>query len=308
VPIFSDGRLPVMMGYRAPLASGDPGTAQTIKVMRRLIDQDLATSSFVNFARNLVRNVPSHDELSEVEALYDWVHQNIRFVKDPVTKEAVMAPSDVLRMRQGDCEESASLMGGLALAIGYPARLVTVAAQPSAPDEFSHVYAEIEVPPGSNNWVAADAARPHSQFGVHPPEYYRRRAWSLTDDSYEDLSGTRMRGLGAWPVDSQYIRYRTLGQDDGDGSIDWGSIISQGLTETPQMMAIASGQGTKSGILQTSPYGSFATPYTPGYGIPGAGYPTTLTSPYSTTPDWLMPLLIGGIALVILLPEMGHHS
>lgn len=305
MPIFSDGRMPVMMGYRAPLAQGDQGTAQTIAVMRKLIDQDLASSSFVNFARNLVRGVASHDELAEVEALWDWVHSNIRFVKDPLTKEAVMAPSDVLKTRQGDCDDSASLMGALALAIGYPSRLVTVAASPSAPDEFSHVYAEVEVPPGSNNWVAADAARPHAQFGVHPPEYYRRRAWSLTDDSYEDLSGMRrMRGLGAWPVDSQYIRYRTLGQDDGDGSIDWGSIISQGLTETPQMMAIASGQGTKSGILQTSPYGSFATPYTPGYGIPGAGYPTTLATSATATPDWLLPLMIGGIALILLMP---HH-
>jgi hypothetical protein len=302
VPIFSNGRVSTSaLGYRAPLAAGDAGTAQTIKVMRQLIDQDLANADFVNFAKSLVRNVPSHDEMGEVEAIYDWVHSNIRFVKDPLTKETLYPPSELLKIRQGDCDDSAMLMSALALAVGYPARLVTVAANAQSADEFSHVYAEIEIPPGTNNWVAADAARPNSQFGVHPPMYYRRRAWSLTDDSYQDLHGmTRMRGLG-------YVRYRTLGQDDGGsgGAFDWTSIITQGLQETPQIMAIAEGQGTRSNLLSTSPYGSFATQYTPGYGLPQAGYPSYGYS--QPLPNWVLPAAIIALLAMFAIPPGREH-
>jgi hypothetical protein len=185
------------------------------------------------------------------------------------------------------------LMGAMLLALGYPARLVTIAANPQAPDEFSHVYVEAEIPPGSGNWVAADAARYGAQFGVAPPMFYRRRAWSLMDDSYQDLSGmTRLRGLAGYVE----MPRRML----GDG-IDWGALIQQGLQETPQIIAVAEGQGTsiqnRAGSVSTGPYGSFATPYTPGYGIPAGGYTAAASL---SAPTWLLPVVIGLAALFLV--------
>jgi hypothetical protein len=302
VPIFTAAPIgSIQPGYRASLAQGDGGVAQTIALMRQLVDQDLANASFVNFAKSLVQNVPSHDEWGEVEAIYDWVKSNIRFTKDPYPKETLYPPSELLKVRSGDCDDISMLMGALALAVGYPARLVTVAANRQSMGEFSHVYTEIEIPPDSGTWVAADAARPGGQFAAHPPEYFRKRAWSLTDDSYQDLQGVR-RHLG-------YIRYRTLGlgQDDSGDGIDWGSIISQGLTQTPTLVAEASGQPVRvtgpGGVsFQTSPtynpYSSFMTPYSPGYGVPAAGYNYPLTSTTSGM-DWIWPLAIGAVVLMM---------
>ena len=280
-----------LVGYRAPLKSGDPGIAQTIQQMRRLIDSALSSSSFVRFAKDIIRRVPAHDEWAEAEALYTWVLQNIRFAKDPVTKEALYPPSELLKIRSGDCDDISMLLGALYLAVGYPARLVTIAANPSAPDEFSHVYVEVELPPGSNHWITADAARPGAQFAVPPPMYYRKRIWSLVDDSYQDLSGmTRIRGLG------NYLR----GMGDG---IDWSSIVNQGVQEIPQIIAVSTGQPTnlqnKSGVVATGPYSSFASPYTPGYGIPTAGYPSGVSASVGTTSNYLLPLL--GLAALLLL-------
>jgi hypothetical protein len=301
VPIFSDGMMPAtLVGYRAPLSQGDAGVAQTVQVMRQLIDQDLANPDFVNFAKTLVANVPAHDEWAEVEAIYNWVHNNIRFVKDPYTKETLYPPSELLKLKSGDCDDISMLLGALYLAVGYPARLATVSANAQSPGEFSHVFPEVEVPPDSNNWVAADAARPGSQFGVHPPEYYRKRVWSLYDDSYQDLQGVRRQlGLG-------YIRYRTLGLGQ-----DYSDIISQALSETPQMMAVAQGLPSsatlpgQSTVITggSSPYSSFMTPYSPGYGIPTAGYsPSTLALTASGS-DWIWPLLLAGV--VIMLASQG---
>ena len=282
-----------LSGYRAPLLSGDQGTAQTIKLMRQLVDRELASSSFIRFAKDLVRNVPAHDEWSEVHAIYNWVFHNIRFTKDPLTKESLYPPSELLKIRAGDCDDISMLLGALYLAVGYPARLITVAANAQGPDEFSHVYVEVEVPPGSGNWMAADAARAGAQFGVQPPMYYRKRAWSLIDDSYQDLSGaTRLRGLGA------YHAYRTLG-DDG-GGVDWSSIFSQSISEVPQIISAVQGQPTSSrigtSVVATGPYASFATQYTPGATVPQAGYPSVSLS---ATSNSLLPiLLIGGVLLL----------
>lgn len=285
-----------LVGYRAPLKSGDAGIAQTIKAMRRLVDGALSSSSFVRFAKDLIRRVPAHDEWAEAETIYTWVLQNIRFAKDPVTKEALYPPSELLKIRSGDCDDISMLLAALYLAVGYPARLVTIAANPSAPDDFSHVFVEVELPPGSNHWISADAARPGAQFASPPPMYYRKRIWSLVDDSYQDLSGmTRIRGLG------NYAGFRPV---RGLGDIDWGSILQQSVQEVPQIIAVSSGQPTnlqnRSGIVATGPYSSFATPYTPGYGVPTAGYPAGVSASLGTTSSLLLPVL-GVLALVLLL-------
>jgi transglutaminase-like putative cysteine protease len=287
--IFGQPRQPIALGYRAPLMNSVAGTAQTIKLMRQLVDQALTDSVFLRTTRDIVASVPAHDELGELEAIFNWTLSNIRFTKDPLTKETLFPPQELLKIRAGDCDDFSMLLAAMALSLGYPARLITVAANEGEPQEFSHVYAEVELPAGSGNWVPMDAARPGAQFGKSPEIYFRKRAWSLVDDSYQDLNGnTRRRGLGSYgPV-------RGLGDD----SIDWGSIITQSIQQVPQDIAVAEGQPTalKSpyGTVATGPYASFATAYTPGATIPQAGYTASLTSN-----SWFLPLVILGLILMV---------
>lgn len=287
------------LGYRAPLLGGERGVAQTIHLMRRLIDQALNDPQFIRFAIDLVRMVPAHDEAGEVAAIFAWVQQNIRFTKDPVTKEKLYPPQELLKIRAGDCDDISMLIGALAIADGYPARLVTVSSNPEFPNDFSHVYVEVEVPPGSGAWVPLDAARPGSQFGLAPEMYFRKRAWSLIDDGYSELNGyARIGGL------SGYARLGSLGQDDGGDGIDWNQIAQTALVQTPQIIAVAEGQPTSvklptgATVATGSPYASFATPYTPGYGVPSTGY--SLTGASSSLFSALLPwLLVGAVVLAV---------
>jgi len=293
VPIFVEQPTSLGLAYRAPLLNGEAGTDQTIQLMRRLVDEALADASFVRKAVEIVRAVPAYDELGELSALYDWVKGSIRFTKDPLTKEKLYPPQELLKIRAGDCDDISMLLGAFALALGYPARLITIGANPESPGEFSHVYVEAEAPVGSGNWVPLDAARADSQFDVAPPVYFRKKAWSLTDDSSQELSGApRRRGLGSYG-------YVHLGDDTGPG------LISQSIAEIPSIIAAASGSGSA-----TSPYGSFTTPYSPGYGLPQAGYLAPGSPGYPGYPavtggglamSGIMPwLLIGGIALLFM--------
>lgn len=263
------------LGYRVPLDNGERGTAQTIKVMRQLVDQALSDSSFVRKAVDIVRPVPAYNELAELNRIYSWVKSNIRFVKDPVSKEKLMPLTELLKSRAEDCDGHALLTAGLATAVGYPARWITISTDPSNPAEFTHIWTEAEMPPGSSTWIPLDTARADSQFGVEPPMYFRKRAWSVTEDHYEDLSGHRISFRR--PMKPKFLSgYSTLGQDGGWSDINWQPVLQQTIAEIPPIIAATSGHGTATSPYATysSPYSSFATPYTPGYGVPAAGYTT----------------------------------
>lgn len=169
--------------------SGDAGVAQTIQEMRSLVDEALRDPSILRTAKDIVRSVPAFDDYSEAQALYNWVRTNIRFTKDPVNKETLYPPSELLAIRSGDCDDISMLLGTLLMAVGYPARLMTVAA---GGDEFSHVYVEGQI---NGQWIPMDPARSDSQFGVAPPSYTRARWWSLSDSSQGDVPGL----LGNYP-------------------------------------------------------------------------------------------------------------
>jgi Transglutaminase-like superfamily len=222
-----------------PLLSGDAGVEQTINQMRALVDEALHDPAIIRLATDIVRNVPQFDDLAEAEALYNWVHSNIRFTKDPVNKEKLYPPAELLEIRAGDCDDISMLLGTLLMAVGYPARLMTVAAAAGSPEQFSHVYIEGEVPAGSGNWVAMDPARYDSQFGVSPQSISRARWWSLTDKSYGDLSGI------------------AAGRHSG-------SHVGATLGDYPRFRSHIAGTTNWFNQRQSGPWRSFQTAYSPG--------------------------------------------
>lgn len=306
MPIFVDaplaGTSSAWLGRRAPLLSGEPGTAQTIGLMRELIDEAVADQNFVRFAVDLVRNVPAYNDLGEAHAVYTWVQGHIRFTKDPVTKEKLYPPQELLKIRAGDCDDISMLMAALLIALGYPARLITLAANPASPNDFSHVYVEGEVPPGSSNWIPMDAARVDAEFGVAPPTYSRKRAWSLTDDSFQDLGRSHpRRALNGYPRFGDYRGRFFLGDDLNP---EYLPILSQSIAEMPAIMEAA--QGVPVTSTAASPYGTYSTGYTPGAGIPPAGYQVNASVVGASSSSMLPLLLIGGAVLMAMM--MGKKS
>ncbi len=177
------------------LLSGDAGTAQTIAAIREQVDAALRDPWVRQTAGWIVERVREHDELGEVRAVYEWVRQHIRYVKDPIGKETLSSARWTLSHGFGDCDDiNAILLPALAGVIGYPVRLVTISQEPG---DFSHVYAEVFV---AGRWIPLDAARPGARFGTAPAHYARKRVWSLTDSEFQDVRGLNgvlvNRGLG----------------------------------------------------------------------------------------------------------------
>lgn len=273
---------------RMPLPRGDEGVSRTIRLIRDLMDSGVTDPVVNEAAINILRNagVQNFDREGKLRALYEYVSwPNFLYVEDPVgpfgPKETVRTVRTLLRVRAGDCDDYTLLLASLAGSIGIATRAVTVAADPSAPDDFSHIYPEAELSPG--NWVAMDAARPGAQFGLPAQRYFRKRIWSLTDSSHRDVQGQRLSSLNGYAI---------LGQPDVNVAAQDISAIGQSVANV-----VAASKG--------SPYGSFQTPYTPisapaGYGVPG--YPggttgATLSLGGSSAIWWILG--IGAVALAI---------
>jgi hypothetical protein len=290
---------------------------QTIRQMRTLVDEALRDPAIIRLATDIVRSAPAFDDFAEANALYEWVRGNIRFTKDPVNKEKLYPPAELLKIRAGDCDDISMLLGTLLMAVGYPARLMTVAAAGGAPEQFSHVYIEGEI---NGEWIAMDPARWDSQFGVPPPQFTRARWWSLVDDTYGDLSGTRgkirkhLHGLGNYPrfrshvSGTQRVRARTMGDDLTSPPPSTSSTIA--TIEQGAADIIRATQGIPASPYaypsSTNPWGSFATPYTPGSSLYPAGYGYAPTPGISIASSSNMTLWLA-IGLGALLLFSGHR-
>ena len=170
-----------------PLLAGDPGTSQTIDLIRKAVWQGLSDARVRAQLAQILQGVQAYDTPAELQAIYAWVHQNIRFTNDPVGHETVSTASWTIAHGIGDCDDiNAVLIPTLVMSAGIPAHLVTVSNDPSDPSRFSHVYAEAEV---NGRWIPIDAARPGASFGTTVRQYGRKRVWSLVDRQYQDLAG-----------------------------------------------------------------------------------------------------------------------
>lgn len=259
-----------------PLASGDAGISQTIDLIRSQVDLGVKSPAVNEATLRALReaSTPQFDDLSAAQAVYSWVQRNIRYVPDPVNKETVR-PADVILRREvmaGDCDDiNGVLLPSMVGTIGIPTRLVTVAADPAMPDQFTHVYAEALI---DGRWIALDSARVGAAFGLEPERVYRRQYWKL------NFNGPQ------------------VGLLNGPGlTFDWGSLFSN-LPDIVQSTAqvVSAGRG----------YPTYPVPYQnpyPGGIVTGAGYPpnrgTAVSAGASTNISPL--LLVGGLALLVFL-------
>jgi len=130
--------------------------------------------AFVMWVRGQVSDLKSKDYKGEAQRIFDIVKKYVRYVRDPNGLEFLQDPRSVIfRDGSADCDEHACTIAAMALAIGHHAAFRTVAADPTRPEEWSHVYAMIGVEdvnqPDGVAWWAADSTQRASYLGWNPP-------------------------------------------------------------------------------------------------------------------------------------------
>lgn len=292
------------LGYSAvPLLSGDAGVAQTIELMRKLIDAGVKDPKINQYAIDALRNsgAPQHDPLSAAKAIFDTVSANFYFVNDPVgpsgTKETLRWPRVTLELKAGDCDDFTVLICSLLGTIGESTRIVTVASDPRDPQQFTHVYPEVEI---NGDWIPVDVARPGAQFGLAPEHVYRKKIWSCTDSSAAEVSGVRHSLAGY--VRMMTPRHRQMGDDSIASDITAGAqgaadiILASNAAPQNIYGTVTTGQNS----LSTLPAGYNVNAINPATGLPYSySYGSSLLTPTTLSPTFVV-VGLGLLALLLL--------
>src|SRR4051812_3310310 len=101
------------------LAGGREGILQTAFVMRDLVDQYKREPEIRALALQLVEAIPQKDYRAEVERLFAYVRDEIRYVQDIYEIETLSTPVQTVMLGQGDCDDKATLLATLLETIGF---------------------------------------------------------------------------------------------------------------------------------------------------------------------------------------------
>lgn len=152
--MFQAPQIPLTAQLRS-YSNGVRGVAQTVGVMRRLVNEGKIDPIIRSAATSIVYLTPEKDAGSELLALFDQVQNRIRYVGDIHGVETVSTAAKTLLGKIGDCDDKSILLASLFEAIGYPTRFVV--AGYSTPGELEHVYLQVF----ADDWIDCDPTEPH---------------------------------------------------------------------------------------------------------------------------------------------------
>jgi len=301
-----------------PLLSGDAGIAQTIHFMQQLIDRGV-TDPYVNeFAIDALRNfgTTGFDDEQKARILFDILrpggYGGYIYVPNPESpfgqRETVREARTFLEAGGGDCKNFTVAISSVLGTAGIRTRIVTVASDSRAPDEFSHVYPEAQI---NGRWIPMDVARPDAAFGLAPQRVYRKKIWP------SEISGSPLSGAMGCETSSGVCHslagYHRL--PDGPARLAGmpyrrGSMgrLGQSANDVAQdITATAAGAADIILASNASPYNIYGQvttlPQNSALAVaPYAGYPAAaVTSPFGTLTTGGMLLMMGGALLFVML-------
>lgn len=149
------------------IPGGKEGTKQTLRMMRALVRDGKRNLQVRATALKLVSHLPPKSWSAEVKALFYFVRDKIRFVRDINGIETLHTPEKVLDFGQGDCDDKSILLASLLESIGHPTRFVAVGPEQ---DQFSHVLVETKI---GDRWLPLETTE-NVEPGWFPEKYPAR--------------------------------------------------------------------------------------------------------------------------------------
>ena len=143
------------------IPGGAAGIKETLKLMRKLVRAGKKHPLIREKAKQLTQHLKQKDRLGEVNSLFKFVRDRIRYVRDINGVETLHEPQQVLLQKSGDCDDKCLLLASLLESIGYPTRFVAIGPRPGV---FSHVFVQVR-PFGA--WISLETTNP-VKMGYEP--------------------------------------------------------------------------------------------------------------------------------------------
>lgn len=157
------------------LPDGPDGIRETLKAMRVLVLDGKRQPTVRAAALKAIAGTPEKDFTAEAGALWSWVRQNIRYVRDHTGDEQLHFAELILDQGAGDCDDAALLLAAMMESVGIDTGFVAVAFEPW---EFSHVLIEANL---DGEWVAFDPTENYGP-GWFPPDVIQRMIIANRED------------------------------------------------------------------------------------------------------------------------------
>ncbi len=129
--------------------------------MSRLVKTYKKNTAIRETALDLVKTLPAKNWAAEANALYEFVRDKIRYVRDVNEVETVATPVKTLEYEQGDCDDKVVLLASLLESIGHPSAFVALG---YAPQTFTHVYLQSKI---NKKWVGMETTE-NWPMGMRP--------------------------------------------------------------------------------------------------------------------------------------------
>lgn len=131
--------------------------------MKAKVLQGKASPTIRYRALALTSSLRQKDKLGEIQALWDFVRNRIRYVKDIRGIETIQDAEQTLVQASGDCDDKAILLDALLESIGHPTGLWAVGFKPGV---FTHVIPITRLGPG-NRWFPLETTE-DKPWGWYP--------------------------------------------------------------------------------------------------------------------------------------------
>jgi len=119
-----------------------------VSQLRVLISNAVQSPAIRNLAARVVKNKIT--DTDKAIAIYDYIRNNIRYVREPKGQDIFQPPERTVATRLGDCEDHFALVSAIAKLAGMPVK-AKVISQDSI--TFTHIYPLLKV---NGKWVPMD--------------------------------------------------------------------------------------------------------------------------------------------------------
>ena len=146
----------------AQVPDGVGGIAATLSYMQAFVKEGKIDPTVRGKAIELIQDLPPKEYKLEMEAIFDYVQNAVRYVRDISDVETVQSPVVTLDLLAGDCDDKATLLAAMLESIGFKTRFKAVG---FTYNTIGHVYVENRL---GTIWIPLDATEPYPA-GWAPP-------------------------------------------------------------------------------------------------------------------------------------------
>lgn len=115
---------------------GDEGIFETVRLIKGLVEKHKKNMNIRNLSARIVKKL--HTNKGKFKALFNWLKQKIKYVRDIEGVETLTSPLKTLILKYGDCDDLTILSGSMLKSIGYPIHYVIISNRPDK--MFNHIF------------------------------------------------------------------------------------------------------------------------------------------------------------------------